>query len=398
MYTGYARHRQRSRCQDAAVADSPCADPFEELSLDALRTRTSIKWSMFDPDVLPLWVAEMDVAPVPSVVAALERAIRAGDLGYPPMDASYAESFAAVAARRWGWTVDVAGTTPVADVLTGVREALLVATRPGDGILLPTPVYHPLVDMPASIGRRLVTCPLTEEGRLDPAAIAAGLQDSSVRAVLLCSPHNPTGVVHTRKELGELAELAANHDVEVVVDEIHALLVPDASAFVPWLTVSPRGLVVTSASKAYNMAAIKAAVVVAGEGSRESLAQMPETLRWGASHIGVIAHRAAWDGGDAWIDGVNGAITRNAAYLSSLLAERLPGVVYRGQQATYLAWLDCRALGLGDDPSVVFRERGRVALNPGPEFGPGGEGFVRLNLAASRATLTEAVARMASVL
>jgi len=377
------------------VADSPLAEPFEELSLDELRTRTSIKWTMYEPDVLPLWVAEMDVAPVPSVVAALERAVRAGDLGYPPMDDSYAESFAAVAARRWGWAVDVDGTSLAADVLTGVREALLAATGPGDGILLPTPVYHPLVDMPASIGRRLVACPLTEEGRLDLGAIAAGLQDPSVRAVLLCSPHNPTGVVHTREELAELAGLAARHDVEVVVDEIHALLVPDSSRFVPWLTVSPRGLVVTSASKAYNMAAIKAAIVVAGESSREPLARMPETLRWGASHIGVIAHRAAWDGGDAWIDAVNGAVAENAAYLSSLLAEHLPGVVYRGQQATYLAWLDCRALGLGDDPSVVFRERGRVALNPGPEFGPGGEGHVRLNIAASRATLTEAVRRMA---
>ena len=378
------------------MADSPALpEPFEELSLDELRRRTSIKWTMYPPDVLPLWVAEMDVAPVPTVVTALERVIRAGDLGYPPMGDSYAESFAAVAARRWGWAVDVAGTTPAADVLTGVREALLVATEPGDRILLPTPVYHPLVDMPASIGRRLVTCPLTEEGRLDLGAIAAGLQDPSVRAVLLCSPHNPTGVVHTREELAELAGLAARHDVEVVVDEIHALLVPDSSRFVPWLTVSPRGLVVTSASKAYNMAAIKAAIVVAGESSREPLARMPETLRWGASHIGVIAHRAAWDGGDAWIDAVNGAVAENAAYLSSLLAEHLPGVVYRGQQATYLAWLDCRALGLGDDPSVAFRERGRVALNPGPEFGPGGEGHVRLNIAASRATLTEAVRRMA---
>jgi len=381
------------------VADSPALpEPFEELTLEELRRRTSIKWAMYPADVLPLWVAEMDVAPVPAVVAALERAIHAGDLGYPPMDDSYAASFAGVAARRWGWAVDVADTALAADVLTGVREALLAATEPGDGILLPTPVYHPLVDMPASIGRRLVTCPLSEEGRLDLTAIDAGLQDPAVSAVLLCSPHNPTGVVHTREELGDLAELAASHDVEVVVDEIHALLVPDASTFVPWLTVSPRGLVVTSASKAYNMAAIKAAVVVAGEGSRESLERMPETLRWGASHIGVIAHRAAWDGGDSWIDDVNRAVTANAAYLSSLLDDHLPQLVYRGQQATYLAWLDCRALGLGDDPSVVFRERGRVALNPGPEFGPGGAGFVRLNLATSRAVLAEAVHRMASAL
>ncbi|MFN8158691.1 MAG: aminotransferase class I/II-fold pyridoxal phosphate-dependent enzyme [Candidatus Nanopelagicales bacterium] len=374
----------------------PSVSPFEAYSLDQLRTRTSIKWRMFEPDVLPLWVAEMDAVPVPSVVAALEAALESGDLGYAPVDESYAESFAAIAARRWGWAVDVSATTLAADVLTGVRESLLAVTEPGDAILLPTPVYHPLVDMPAAIGRRLVTCPLTDEGRLDLAAIEAGLGDPSVRALLLCSPHNPTGVVHTAAELSAIAALAAERDVAVVVDEIHAMLVPEGATFVPWLSVSPHGLVVTSASKAYNMAAIKAAIVVAGEGSRDALERMPEIMRWGASNIGVMAHRAAWDGGDAWIDAVNRAIASNAAYLSELLAEHLPAVRYRGQQATYLAWLDCRALDLGDDPSVAFREKGRVALNPGPEFGPGGEGFVRLNLATSRAVLAEAVRRMAA--
>jgi cystathionine beta-lyase len=353
---------------------------------------------MFEPDVLPLWVAEMDAVPVPSVVAAVEAALESGDLGYPALDDSYAESFAALAARRWGWSVDLSATTLAADVLTGVREALIAATEPGDAILLPTPVYHPLVDMPASIGRRLVTCPLTDEGRLDLAAIEAGLADPSVRALLLCSPHNPTGVVHTAAELGAVAALAAERDVVVVVDEIHAMLVPEGATFVPWLAVSAHGFAVTSASKAYNMAAIKAAIVVAGEGSREVHERMPEILRWGASNIGVIAHRAAWDGGDVWIDSVNRSIRGNAAYLSELLAEQLPQVGYRGQQATYLAWLDCRALGLGDDPAEVFREKGRLALNPGAEFGPGGEGFVRLNLATSRAILADAVHRMASTL
>lgn len=376
----------------------PAVPPFEAYSLEQLRTRTSVKWRMFEPDVLPLWVAEMDAVPVPSVVTAVDHALRSGDLGYAPIDESYAESFAAIAARRWGWAVDVSATTLAADVLTGVREALIAVTEPGDAILLPTPVYHPLVDMPAAIGRRLVTCPLTDEGRLDLAAIEAGLADPSVRALLLCSPHNPTGVVHTADELSAIAALAAERDVAVVVDEIHALLVPEGATFVPWLAVSPHGIVVTSASKAYNMAAIKAAIVVVGEGSRDVLERLPEILRWGASNIGVIAHRAAWDGGDAWIDAVNANIRSNVSYLSELLAEHLPSVVYRGQDATYLAWLDCRALGLGDDPAEVFREKGRVALNPGAEFGPGGEGFVRLNLATSRAILADAVHRMAATI
>ena len=374
----------------------PAVPPFEAYSLEELRTRTSIKWRMFEPDVLPLWVAEMDAVPVPSVVATLAAALEAGDLGYAPVDDAYAESFAALAARRWGWSVDVGATTLAADVLTGVREALLAVTEPADAILLPTPVYHPLVDMPAAIGRRLVTCPLTDEGRLDLAAIEAGLADPSVRALLLCSPHNPTGVVHTAEELSAIAALAAERDVTVVVDEIHAMLVPEGATFVPWLSVSPHGVVVTSASKAYNMAAIKAAIVVVGEASHDVLEQLPEIIRWGASNIGVMAHRAAWDGGDAWIDAVNANIRSNVAYLSELLAEHLPQVRYRGQAATYLAWLDCRDLDLGEHPAEVFREKGRVALNEGAEFGPGGEGFVRLNLATSRAVLADAVTRMAA--
>jgi cystathionine beta-lyase len=371
-------------------------EPFETYSLDELRTRTSIKWRLFDPDVLPLWVAEMDAPPVPSVVETITRALRAGDLGYAPGDTSYAESFAGIAARRWGWSPDPALCVLAADVLTGLREVLVAATEPGEAVLLPTPVYHPLVDMPASIGRRLVTCPLTDAGRLDLAAIEAGMADPSVRVLLLCSPHNPTGVVHTADELRAVAAIADAHDVLVVVDEIHALLVRDGATFTPWLSVSSRGVVVTSASKAYNMAAIKAAVVAVGSESAALLERLPVVMPWGASHIGVQAHRAAWDAGDAWIDAVNANIVSNVATLSALLAEHLPAVRYAGQDATYLAWLDCRALGLGDDPSETFREKGRVAVNPGTEFGPGGEGFVRLNLACSRATLAEAVARMAS--
>lgn len=373
-------------------------EPFETYSLEQLRTRTSVKWRAFEPDVLPLWVAEMDAPPVPSVVEAVERALRAGDLGYPATDDSYAASLAAVGARRWGWAPDPALVVPCADVLAGVRESLLALTAPGDAVLLPTPVYHPLVDMPAAIGRRLVTCALTDEGRLDLAAIEAGMREPGVRVLLLCSPHNPTGVVHTRDELAAVAALAEAAGVAVVVDEIHALLVGPGAVFTPWLAVSEKGVVVTSASKAYNMAAIKAAAVVAGPGSADVLERLPEILRWTASSIGVLAHRAAWDGGDAWIDAVNANIAANVAFLSGLLAERAPSVGYRGQEATYLAWLDLRASGLGDDPSVVLRERGRVALNPGPEFGPGGEGFVRLNLATSRAILTEAVDRLASCL
>lgn len=379
------------------AAPDPALAPFEQLSLDQLRRRTSIKWRMFEPDVLPLWVAEMDAMPVPEVAAAIADALAAGDTGYPAAGTAYAESFARVARHRWGWEVDLALTHTAADVITGVHAALELVTEPGDGVLVPVPVYAPLHAFTALMGRRVVPSPLTDGGRLDLAHIAATLDAGGVRAILLCSPHNPTGTVHTAEELDALAQLAAEHGVDVVVDEIHGLLVPEGTTFTPWLAVADEGLVVTSASKAYNLAALKAAVIVAGPGSADLLARVPRPVLYGTSAVGVLAHRAAWDHGDAWIDAVNANIAANAALLGDLLAERLPSVRYRPPAATYLAWLDCRALGLGDDPSEAFRERGRVALNPGPEFGPGGEGFVRLNLACSRAVLEEAVDRMASV-
>jgi len=201
--------------------------------------------------------------------------------------------------------------------------------------------------------------------------------------------------VHTADELRAVAALAAEHGVGVIVDEIHALLVPSGTEFTPYLAVNDTGLVVTSASKVYNMAGIKAGVIIAGPGSRDTLAQLPESVKYGASTIGIRAHVAAWRGGDEWLDAVNANIASNAAYLADLLADRLPEVGYTPPASTYLAWLDCRALGLGDDPAAAFLERGRVAFNGGLPFGIGGEGHVRLNLAASRSTLAEAVERMA---
>ena len=383
---------------DAASSTPSLPEPFEELTLDELRTRTSIKWTMYEPDVLPLWVAEMDAMPAPAVVEAITDALRRGDVGYPSMGTSYADALAGVAARRWGWELDVSATQTVADVLTGVFASITLLTEPGDAVLVPSPVYPPLHEFTRQMGREVVPVPLTAEGRLDLGEIEAAMAHPRAKVLLVCSPHNPTGTVHTAEELRAVADLAEGHDVEVIVDEIHGLLVPRGTTFTPWLTVVDTGLVVTSASKAFNLAGLKAAVIVGGEGSREKVEALPHSLAYGVSHIGAIGHRAAWQHGDAWIDAVNANIVSNSAFLAELLAARIPAIGYRPVQSTYLAWLDCTALGLGEDPSVAFLERGRVALNAGPTFGPGGEGHVRINIAASRATLTEAVGRMASVL
>jgi cystathionine beta-lyase len=203
--------------------------------------------------------------------------------------------------------------------------------------------------------------------------------------------------VHTAQELTAVGELAAEHGVRLVVDEIHAPLVHAPHRFVPYLSL-PVGSVafsVFSASKGFNLAGLTSAVAVAGEESARELAAMPEEVAFGASHVGSIAQAAALREGDEWLDALLGGLDRNRRLLRDLLADALPEVGYRVPEGTYLAWLDCRSLGLGDDPAAFFRERAQVALSRGPDFGTGGAGHARLNFATSPAVLAEAVDRMA---
>jgi cystathionine beta-lyase len=238
------------------------------------------------------------------------------------------------------------------------------------------------------------------EGRLDLDGLARAFEEERPPAYFLCSPHNPTGTVHTPQELAEVARLAESTGVRVVVDEIHAPLVLEGASFTPYLSVagSERGFAVMSASKAWNLAGAKAAVLVAGEGAARDLDRLPWVVSHGPSHLGVIAHTAALREGEEWLDALLAGLAGNRRLVASLLAEHLPGLSWTPPAATYLAWLDCRSTGLGDDPAGAFLERSRVAVNDGREFGTGGAGHVRLNFATSREVLTAAVGLMAAAL
>jgi cystathionine beta-lyase len=379
-------------------------DPLRALTLDRLRRRTSMKWRTHPAEVLPLWVAEMDVPLARPVVRAVTDAMELGDTGYPAGTA-YAEALAAFAGKRWGWDdLAVERTAIVPDVMLGVVEMLKLVTGPGDPVIVNPPVYPPFYQFVTHLDRRVVEAPLGADLRID----AQVLEDAFRRAVagggraayLLCSPHNPTGTVHTDGELAAVAALAERYGVRVVADEIHAPVVAEGVRFVPYLSVpgAERGLSLMSASKGWNLPGLKAALALAGPGAAGDLARMPEEVGHGPSHVGVIAHTAALREGTAWLDAVLAGIDENRRLLTDLLAAHLPGVVHHPGEATYLAWLDCRALGLGDDPAQAFLHRGRVALSPGPDFGTGGAGHVRLNLATSPEVITEAVRRMAAAL
>ncbi|RRS00529.1 MalY/PatB family protein [Glycomyces terrestris] len=379
-------------------------DPLRQLTLDQLRQRTSEKWRAYPADVLPLWVAEMDVLLAPPVAKAVTDAVAAGDTGYPA-GTDYADAVAEFAAARWNWTDltrDRIRTAP--DIMIGVVEMIKALTGPGDAVVINSPVYPPFHRFPVFNDRKVIEAPLGPDHRIDFAALAAAFElalGRGGRAVfLLCSPHNPTGTVHTRDELERVARLAADYGVRVVADEAHAPIVAPGTEFAPYLTVrgGETGLAVTSAAKAWNLPGLKGAVAIAGTGAADDLARMPEEMSSSISHIGAVAHAAAFREGGAWLDALLAGLADNRRLLSRLLAERLPGVRYRPGPGTYLAWLDCRALGLGADPAAVFLDRGRVAVNSGLPFGTGGEGHVRLNYATSPEILTEAVERMAAAL
>lgn len=392
-------------------------NPLEELTLQQLRLRTSMKWRAHPADVLPLWVAEMDVRLAPTVADALRRAIDLGDTGYP-CGTAFAEAVGEFASQRWQWhDLAVGRAAIVPDVMLGAVELLRLVTDRGDAVVVNPPVYAPFYAFVTHDGRRIVEAPLDADGRIDLAALAEAFARARAGggnvAYLLCNPHNPTGSVHTAEELRGVAELARRSGVRVVSDEIHAPVVLPGARFTPFLTVpgAENAFALTSASKAWNLSGLKAALAIAGTEAVADLRRMPEEVSHGPSHLGVIAHAEAFRSGGAWLDALLQGLEENRTLLGDLVAEHLPGVKYQWPQGTYLAWLDCRGLGLDEEaaaglavvsdlsgPALWFLDHARVALSSGHVFGTGGAGHVRLNFATSRAILTEAVSRMGRAL
>lgn len=371
---------------------------FETVELGALRSRRSEKWRRFPADVLPSHIAEMDFAVAPPIEEVLVAAVRAGDLGYAHAKSSgLYEAFAAFARRRWEWEVDPDAVVAVPDVMVGVAELLRVLTPAGAGVVITPPVYPPFFSVIAETGRRVVEVPLAD-GRLPLDGIRDALR-AGARAVLLCNPHNPTGHVRSGAEVGALGELAAEHDALFLSDEIHAPLTLPGVGHVPAATVAEDAIVLTSATKAWNLAGLKCGLAIAGsERSRNALARLPEPIHDRVGHLGVIASAAAFTHGDDWLDALREYLAETHRRLPELLVQHAPGVRVTAAQATFLAWLDFRDTDLGDDPAAAVLERGRLSLLPGTDFGSVGKGFARLNVGTSHELVEEAVNRIGSAL
>ena len=378
---------------------------FDDLSLAKLRGRLSAKWSTYPADVLPAWVAEMDFPLAEPIKQRLRRAIDADDAGYAQPRLLH-DSFVAFAKSRFGWTVDPARIRVGPEVMVAIAEILRVVTKVGDGVVINPPVYPPFFDTIEEVGRTVVEVPLAHVpgGGWDldlnalEKAFAAG-----AKVYLLCNPHNPVGRVFEKAQLEEIAKLAKRYGVIVISDEIHAPLVLPGAVHVPFLTVSePLGanaITVTSASKAWNVAGLKCAVFVAGsQAMQTALKKLPKEMGERTGHFGILASIAAFEEGASYLDSLLVQLDHNRTTMSQLLGVYLPAVRYIPPQAGYLAWLDCSALGLGDDPAKTFLKKGKVAVMRGLDFGRQGACFARVNMGTSSKILSEVVGRMGKAL
>jgi cystathionine beta-lyase len=379
--------------------------PLQALPLDELQQRSSTKWRHYPPEVLPLFVAETDFPLADPITRALTRAVTLGDTGYTPPDPGIRDAYAAFAQRRYGWTVDPARIRTTCDVMMGVVELLRRVTDPGDRVIVTPPVYPPFYECIPEAGAVVERVPLIESGsrwELDLTGIEAALA-AGARAVLLCNPHNPTGTVHSRASLSALAALAARFDAVVISDEIHAPLVHPGVTFTPFLDASPEsarvGYTVASASKAFNLAGLKCALMItAADEHAAVVASMPAEVEWRTGLFGALASVAAFsEESDAWLDGLRAALDANRRLLAELLAEHVPGARYRIPDAGFLAWVDLTQLGWGDNPAVKILRDARVAFHFGPLFGEEGRGHVRINFGCSPGVLRLALERVGSL-
>ena len=384
----------------------PTVHAFDRITVAELRERGGLNWSLF-PDRIGSFVAEMDFGCAPEITQALHAGVDDQRFGYlpPVLVSEMAHACADWLAERHGWAVDEADIRPVADVIAALETTIEHFTRPGSAVVVPTPAYKHFLDVPLRAGRKVVEVPMIMVGERWEFELA-GLEEAfapGAGLLVLCSPYNPLGRVFERDELRVLSEVVQGHDVRVFADEIHCPLTFPGATHVPYATVSAgaaaHSITAVSASKAWNLAGLKCAqVVLTNDADRITWAGLGMSAEIGTSNPGLIANAAAYRSAGPWLECVLDYIDGNRLRLGELVAQLLPGVAYRPPEGTYLAWLDCTALDLGDLPGSFFADHAGVILTEGADCGAAGRGCVRLNLATPRPVLEEIVNRMASAL
>jgi cystathionine beta-lyase len=374
------------------------------------RGTDSIKWNGLEErfgseDVLPLWVADMDFpAPEPVVRAIRERADH-GVFGYACHTERYNDAVMGWLKRRHGWAVSRDEISYSPGIVTALVMIVKAFTKPGDQVLVQSPVYYPFFDVIKKHDRIVADSPLIpgEAGRyeIDFEDLETKLSQKTTTLMLLCSPHNPVGRVWTREELTRIGELCLVHGVLVAADEIHCDFVYPGHCFIPFMTLGEdlamNCLSLMAPSKTFNMAGLKSSLV---------MAKNPEILKTynamleahhleGMNCFGLAGTVAAYEEGDEYVDQLIPYLEGNVTLVRNFLREKMPQIKLIEPEGTYLLWLDCRAVS--ENPRVLkefFLKRARVALSPGAVFGPSGSSFMRMNIGCPRSVITAALVRI----
>jgi cystathionine beta-lyase len=370
------------------------------------RGTDSLKWHRYGENVLPLWVADMDFRAPEPVIRALHERVEHGVFGYGMPLPELRQVIVERLERLYGWQVSPGGLVFLPGVVTGFNLVCHAAASPGDGVLIQTPVYYPILDAPAGAGLTRDEMALTRrpDGRyeIDFDLFEETITDRT-RVFILCNPHNPVGRVFRREELERMAEICLRRDVLICSDEIHCDLVFPGHRHTPIASLSPeiadRTVTLMAPSKTFNVPGLRCAVaIVQNRELRRRLRKTHADLVGEVNVMGYVAALAAYRDGQPWLDEVLRYLEANLDFLLQYVEASLPGITMAKPEGTYLAWLDCRQAGIPGNAHEFFVERAKVALNDGAVFGRGGEGFVRLNFGCPRSTLLEALERMKGAL
>ncbi|WP_175990516.1 MalY/PatB family protein [Bacillus sp. Marseille-Q1617] len=373
---------------------------------------SSVKWDMTKTvfgkdDVLPMWVADMDFLPPAEVSEALKNRLDHGIFGYTFVGDGPAEAITDWVKKRHGWSIHKSWLQYSPGVVPAIAAIIQALTKPGDKVLVQSPVYTPFFTMTEENDRVIENAPLVYED----GAYSISFDDfeaslkKGVKVFLLCNPHNPSGRVCSREELTKMAELCQKHNVIIVSDEIHSDLVYRSHTHTPVAAIdeSYREMTITliAPSKTFNLAGLQAsAMITPNKEFRDKIADVHKKQGFFTLNtFGITGMEAAYRYGEKWLENIMDYLSENVKITKSFLEENLPDLHLVEPEGTYLLWIDCNKLGISDDElKERLLERGKLGLEPGPKYGKGGEGFVRMNIACPREVLMDGLERLAKAL
>ena len=354
-----------------------------------------------DPDMIPMWVADMDFAAAPAILNALEAEVSRGYMGYFSQTAPVSKAVSEWFATRHGWGFDPGSVRYTHGVISGYADVIQTFSEPGDSVIVFSPVYHAFYRQIRAMGRDVLECELTvrnDRFEFDLDALASKLAGRE-RILTVCSPHNPGGRIWSDDELRAIADFCVARDLILIADEIHMDLVFPGFRQTPMAVAAPyvidRLVVLTAPSKAFNIAGLETGLLIAPD--KKLLARLDRTIldrESSPNRFGMAGIRAAYEGGGPWLDAVRAYIADSLSIVEERL-DGIPGVSVMPMNATYLAWVDFTRTGLQDSELMArFLDDAKVVPSPGTAFGTGGSGHLRLNVALPRGKLVDAMDRI----